>query len=144
MLRCNLQKWKPLSGVDWEILLHARFFTCKPQIRKQISDSPLLPSREEQESGRKSREAIAATDVVLPAEVLSYSRSRGLFAGAFLDGSTLRPDHDANQRLYNRSVTAKEMVLNSTVSPPLEAAELLSELNERSPRNLSREWPSTD
>ena|SRR5882724_6796081 len=144
MLRPNLRKWQPLSGVDQEILLHIRFVTCKPQIRNQISDSPLLPSREEQESGRKSREAIAATDVVLPAEVQSYSRSRGLFAGAFLDGSTLRPDNDANQRLYNRSVSAKEMVLDSTVSPPLEAAELLSELNERSPRNLSREWPSTD
>jgi lipid-binding SYLF domain-containing protein len=54
-----------------------------------------------------------------------------LFAGVFLDGSTLRPDNDANQRLYNRSVTAKEIVLDGMASPPLEAAELLSELNER-------------
>jgi hypothetical protein len=113
MLRCNLQKWKPLSGVDREILLHTRFFTCKPQIRNQISDSPLLPSREEQEPGRKSREAIAATDVALRAEVRSYSRS---------------PDNDANQRLYNRSVTAKEIVLDGLVSPSWAAAELLSEL----------------
>jgi len=103
MLRCNLRKWKPLSGVDWEILLHTRFFTCKPQIRNQISDSPLLPSREEQESGRKSREAIAPSDVALRAEVRSYSRS---------------PVNDANQRLYNRSVSAKEIVLDGMGSPP--------------------------
>jgi lipid-binding SYLF domain-containing protein len=63
-------------------------------------------------AGPKGREAIAATDVALRAEVLTYSRSRGLFAGAFLDGSTLRPDNDANQRLYSRNITAKEIVLD--------------------------------
>jgi len=89
-------------------------------------------------AGPKGREATAATDVALRAEVLSYSRSRGLFAGAFVDGSTLRPDNDANKRLYNRSVTAKEIVLDGMVSPPSAAQELLSELNERSPKNLSR------
>jgi lipid-binding SYLF domain-containing protein len=89
-------------------------------------------------AGPKGREAIAATDVALRAEVLTYSRSRGLFAGAFLDGSTLRPDNDANQRLYNRNITAKEIVLDGKVAPPSAAEELLSELNERSPKNLSR------
>src|SRR6266404_2297644 len=130
MLRSKLQKWKPLSGVD----------SKSSSKLVQISDSPLLPSRVEQESGPKGREAIAATDVALRAEVLSHSRSRGLFAGAFLDGSTLRPDNDANQRLYNRSVTAKEIVLDGKVAPPSAAQDLLSELNERSPKNLS---PST-
>ncbi len=62
-------------------------------------------------AGPKGRDAIVATDVALRAAVLSYSRSRGLFAGAFFDGSTLRPDNDANKRLYNRSITAKEIVL---------------------------------
>jgi len=89
-------------------------------------------------AGPKGREAVAATDVALRAEVLSYSRSRGLFAGAFVDGSTLRPDNDANRRLYNRSINAKEIVLDGMVSPPSAAADLLSELNERSPQNLSR------
>jgi lipid-binding SYLF domain-containing protein len=88
-------------------------------------------------AGPKGRDAIAATDVTLRAEVLSYSRSRGLFAGAFLDGSTLRPDNDANKKLYHRSITAKEIVLKSQVSPPSVAEELLSELNKRSPKNLS-------
>ena len=88
-------------------------------------------------AGPKGRDAIAATDAALRAEVLSYSRSRGLFAGAFLDGSTLRPDNEANKRLYNRSITAKEIVLEGKVSPPSAAKELLSELNKRSPKNLS-------
>jgi len=61
-----------------------------------------------------------------------------LFAGAFLDGSTLRPDNDANQRLYNRNITAKEIVLDGKVAPPSAAEEPLSELDERSPKNLSR------
>lgn len=88
-------------------------------------------------AGPKGRDAIAATDVALRAELLSYSRSRGLFAGAFLDGSTLRPDNDANKRLYNRSVGAKEIVLRGVVAAPAAAELLLSELNKRSPKNLS-------
>ena len=88
-------------------------------------------------AGPKGRDALAATDVALRAEVLSYSRSRGLFAGAFLDGSTLRPDNDANKRLHNRSVGAKELVLHGVVPAPAAAELLLSELNRRSPKNLS-------
>jgi SH3 domain-containing YSC84-like protein 1 len=88
-------------------------------------------------AGPKGREAIAATDAALRAEVLSYSRSRGLFAGAFLDGSTLRPDNDANKKLYERTVSAKEIVLHDKVFSPPAAEALVSELNKRSPRNLS-------
>jgi lipid-binding SYLF domain-containing protein len=88
-------------------------------------------------AGPKGRDVIAATDVALRAEILSYSRSRGLFAGAFLDGSTPRPDNDANKRLYHRNITAKEIVLADKISPPLAAEELRSELNKRSPKNLS-------
>jgi lipid-binding SYLF domain-containing protein len=88
-------------------------------------------------AGPKGRDVIAATDAALRAEVLSYSRSRGLFAGAFLDGSTLRPDNDANQRLYGREITAKGIVLEGAVSPTSGAKELLSQLNQRSPNNLS-------
>jgi SH3 domain-containing YSC84-like protein 1 len=88
-------------------------------------------------AGPKGRDAIAATDAALRAEVLSYSRSRGLFAGAFLDGSTLRPDNDANKKLYNRNISAKEIILEGQVSAPSAAELLLSELNKRSPKNLS-------
>lgn len=88
-------------------------------------------------AGPKGRDVIAATDVVLRAEVLSYSRSRGLFAGAFLDGSTLRPDNEANNRLYKQNITAKEIVLQTKISPPSAGAEMLFELNNRSPKNRS-------
>jgi len=88
-------------------------------------------------AGPKGRDVIAATDVVLRAEVLSYSRSRGLFAGAFLDGSTLRPDNEANKRLYKQNITAKEIVLQIKISPPSAGAEMLLELNNRSPKNRS-------
>jgi lipid-binding SYLF domain-containing protein len=88
-------------------------------------------------AGPKGRDASAATDVTLRAEVLSYSRSRGLFAGMYLEGSTLRPDKDANKRVYKGDLTAKEIVLESKASPPPPAQELLSVLNNRSPKNLS-------
>ena len=88
-------------------------------------------------AGPKGRDASAATDVALRAEVLSYSRSRGLFAGVYLEGSTLRPDNDANKRVYGSSISAKEIVLEGKASPPPAAQELLSVLDKRSPKNLS-------
>jgi lipid-binding SYLF domain-containing protein len=60
-------------------------------------------------AGPKGRDAEAATDVTMRAEVLTYSRSRGLFAGISLEGSTLRPDDDANERIYGRKIEAKEI-----------------------------------
>jgi len=88
-------------------------------------------------AGPKGRDASAATDVALRAEVLSYSRSRGLFAGMYLEGSTLRPDKDANKRIYKSDMTAKDIVVEGKASPPPAAQELLSVLNKRSPKNLS-------
>ena len=87
--------------------------------------------------GPVGREATAATDVFLRAEILSYSRARGLFAGVSLEGSTLRPDNKANRKLYGRDVSAKAIVLQGAVSPPLSALELLSVLNSKSPTNRS-------
>jgi lipid-binding SYLF domain-containing protein len=86
-------------------------------------------------AGPKGRDASAATDAALRAEILSYSRSRGLFAGAYLDGSTLRPDNNANQQLYGQKLTAKEIALEGKIAPPSSAEELLSVLNKRSPNH---------
>jgi len=88
-------------------------------------------------AGPKGRDLSAATDVAMRAEILSYSRSRGLFAGAFLEGSTLRPDNDANERLYGKKLSAKEITLEGKATPPEEAEKLLALLNKRSPKNLS-------
>ena len=86
-------------------------------------------------AGPKGRDAAAATDVTLRAEVLSYSRSRGLFAGISLEGSTLRPDDDGNERLYGKGTSAKDIVINSAVRAPASATLLLSTLNKKSPKN---------
>ena len=88
-------------------------------------------------AGPVGRESTAATDLFLRAEILSYSRARGLFAGVSLEGSTLRPDNRANRKLYGKDVTAKAIVLQGEVSPPSSALELLSVLNAKSPTNKS-------
>ena len=88
-------------------------------------------------AGPKGRDAAAATDVTMRAEVLSYSRSRGLFAGVSLEGSTLRPDGDGNERVYGKGITAKEIVINSAIHAPASAKLLVSTLNKKSPKNKS-------
>lgn len=88
-------------------------------------------------AGPKGRDLSAATDAALRAEVLSYSRSRGLFAGVSLEGSTLRPDDDANARVYGRKISARDIVLHGTVAPPAAAKQIISVLEEKSPKNLS-------
>jgi len=88
-------------------------------------------------AGPKGRDAAAATDVTMRAEVLSYSRSRGLFAGVSLEGSTLRPDGDGNERVYGKGISAKEIVINSAIHAPASAKLLVSTLNKKSPRNKS-------
>jgi SH3 domain-containing YSC84-like protein 1 len=88
-------------------------------------------------AGPKGRYAGAATDVAFRAEVLSYSRSRGLFAGISLSGASLRPDNYANERLYGKNLTAKQIALEGKVAAPGGAEELLSVLDRASPKNLS-------
>ncbi|MEO5936918.1 MAG: lipid-binding SYLF domain-containing protein [Terriglobales bacterium] len=80
-------------------------------------------------AGPKGRTATAATDAQLKAEILSYSRSKGLFGGVSLEGSTLRQDNGANKKIYGREVTAREIVREGKVSAPAAAAELLVTLN---------------
>jgi len=87
-------------------------------------------------AGPVGRDAGAATDVAMRAEVLSYSRSRGLFGGAYLEGSTLRPDNSANEKLYGKAISAKEIVLEGAVRAPESAQALLDVLNRRSPKRL--------
>ena len=88
-------------------------------------------------AGPKGRSASAETDVTMRAEILSYSRSRGLFAGISLAGSTLRPDNDGNARIYGKGSTAKDIVINSAIRPPASAKLLLATLNKKSTRNKS-------
>lgn len=88
-------------------------------------------------AGPKGRSATGATDVVMRAEILSYSRSRGLFAGVSLEGSTLRADNRANRKLYGREVSSKQIIREGKVGVPASGQELVSLLNQHSPKNLS-------
>ncbi len=88
-------------------------------------------------AGPKGRSATAETDALMTAEILSYSRSKGLFAGVSLKGSTLRQDSSANEDLYNSDVTAREIVLEGKVTTPASAKELVALLQARSPKNMS-------
>src|SRR5438309_5567162 len=69
-------------------------------------------------AGPKGRTANASTDVTMRAEVLSYSRARGLFAGLSLEGSTVRPDNDANERIYGKKVAARNIIFKGAVAGP--------------------------
>jgi len=93
-------------------------------------------------AGPVGRNASAETDVTLRAEILSYSRSRGLFAGISLSGSTLRPDNGANKKLYGRNVSAHDVVFNNEVLAPPSAKLLLAELNKKTPTNQSSDQGS--
>jgi len=88
-------------------------------------------------AGPKGRSAQAATDASLRAEILTYSRSRGLFAGISLEGSTLRPDGGANENLYGRKVSAKRMVQQPGPGAAKSASLLVTQLNQHSPTNTS-------
>ena len=88
-------------------------------------------------AGPVGRTASAETDVTMRAEILSYSRARGLFAGISLTGSTLRADNDANKNLYGKDLTAQQIVFQHEVAPPPAASLLLSVLNKKTPVNKS-------
>ncbi len=88
-------------------------------------------------AGPKGRTANASTDVTMRAEVLSYSRARGLFAGLSLEGSTVRPDHDANERIYAKKVEAESIVFKGAVAVPPAAQKMIAYLNQKSPKNTS-------
>jgi len=89
-------------------------------------------------AGPKGRDAEADTDVTLRAEVLTYSRARGLFAGISLEGSTLRPDNDGNKKIYGKELDAKDIALHNAVPVPPSAKLLIDTLTHHSPKNLSK------
>ncbi len=88
-------------------------------------------------AGPKGRTSEAATDATLSAEILSYSRARGLFAGISLKGSTLRPDGKGNRQLYGKKIRPREIVLDGAVPVPNAARALVDGLNKASPKNTS-------
>src|SRR6266568_3939716 len=88
-------------------------------------------------AGPKGRTANASTDVTLRAEVLSYSRNRGLFAGLSLEGSTVRPNDGANEKVYGKQLEAESIIFKGAVAVPPSAQRFIAYLNQKSPKNLS-------
>ena len=88
-------------------------------------------------AGPKGRTAGASTDIAMRAEILTYSRSRGLFAGVSLEGSTLRQDADGDEAVYGMKLSAREIVRGAAIPVPTTAQPLVDLLNQRSPKNLS-------
>ena len=88
-------------------------------------------------AGPKGRTAGASTDIAMRAEILTYSRARGLFAGVSLEGSTLRPDVDADTAVYGQKMEARAIVRGAAVPIPTPAQPMVDLLNQKSPKNLS-------
>lgn len=88
-------------------------------------------------AGPKGRDASADTDAWMRAEILSYSRSRGLFAGISLEGSTLRPDDDASADVYGHAIKAKDIVRSGTMGVPATGRHLVNVLQKNAPHNES-------
>jgi SH3 domain-containing YSC84-like protein 1 len=97
-------------------------------MRKLLSDKFTIGGEAEAAAGPVGREASARTDVMLHAEILSWSRSRGLFAGLSLEGSTLRPDESENEKLYGRKIS-NQRILEGEIGVPPAARPLIAELN---------------
>ena len=91
-------------------------------------------------AGPVGRSLAADTDAYVRAEILSYSRARGVFAGVSLEGSTLRPDNKANRELYGRAVTAEEIINGSEVRIRPAAHELIAILDRASPAREQRKY----
>jgi lipid-binding SYLF domain-containing protein len=105
--------------------------------RSLLSSKVKLGADASAAAGPKGRTAEGATDVVMQAEILSYSRNRGLFAGVSLEGSTLRSDGSANENLYGQKLDAKDIIVDHKVAIPPSAKDLVALLNAKSPKNKS-------
>jgi SH3 domain-containing YSC84-like protein 1 len=105
--------------------------------RSLLSSKVKLGADASAAAGPKGRTLEGATDIVMNAEILSYSRNKGLFVGVSLEGSTLRSDGSANLKLYGKKLTAKEIIIEHKVSVPAGAKELVALLDAKSPQNKS-------
>jgi len=105
--------------------------------RSLLSSKVKLGGNASAAAGPKGRSSEASTDVVMNAEILSYSRAKGLFAGISLEGSTLRSDGGANEKLYGQKISAKDIIGLGKVKTPACAQELVGLLDKKSPKNHS-------
>lgn len=120
------------SGTDFVLLVMNR-----KGVEALLKSKAKLGADAAAAAGPKGRATSAETDLAMTAEILSYSRAKGLFAGVSLEGSTLRPDDEVNQKLYGKEVTATEIVREGKVPAPAAAHPMAEPLNLKTPKNLS-------
>ncbi len=109
----------------------------KKGVNRLLSNQFKLGGEASVAAGPVGRTSSAQTDVLMTAEILSWSRSRGAFAGLSLEGSTLRQDLNANKALYGKTLTNKE-IIETNPAPPAAAKLLIEDLNKFSPRKVSK------
>ncbi|HWE52502.1 MAG TPA: lipid-binding SYLF domain-containing protein [Bryobacteraceae bacterium] len=119
-----------IGGSEQDVLL---LVMNQTGMKRLLGDKFTLGGEASAAAGPLGREASAQTDAAMRAEMLSYSRSRGLFAGLSLQGATLRPDADTNVDLYGHAVSNRE-ILTGGATAPQSAAKLESLLNKNSSR----------
>ena len=100
----------------------------KSGMRKLLSDKFTIGGEAQATAGPVGRNASANTDILLHSEIISWSRSRGLFAGVSLEGSTLRPDNSENEKLYGQKISNRQILSGEAATPPA-AKPLVAELN---------------
>lgn len=115
------------SATDFVLL-----FMNTDGVEKLLQDKFTLGADANVAAGPVGRTASAATNAQMAAKILSYSRSKGLFAGVALEGAVLRPSGDDNNELYGRKISAKDLLLGGNVAPPAKAVPLIQLLDKHS------------
>jgi lipid-binding SYLF domain-containing protein len=107
-------------------------------IRALLNSQVKLGASASAAAGPKGRDVSASTDATMRAEILSYSRSRGLFAGVSLEGASLRPDNDASTVVYGQRMTAQAIVTGTGIPVPAAGRRFVDALEKNAPRNASQ------
>jgi lipid-binding SYLF domain-containing protein len=107
--------------------------------KKLLSSKFTLGADASVSAGPKGRTAEAATDAQMGAEILTYSRSKGVFAGVSLEGAPLSQDSNANEKIYGKRIEARDILLTNAVAVPAAGKPLIDLLSAKSPKNISAE-----
>ncbi len=119
-----------IGGSETDVVM---LVNSEPGAKKLLQDKFTLGADASVAGGPVGRTSSAETDAQLHAEILTWSRSRGAFAGVSLEGATLRPDEDWNTELYGKPLTDREIVMGNTPAPPA-AVKLIATLDKYSSR----------
>src|SRR5213083_1681942 len=118
-----------IGGVETDVVM---LFMTPDSFKHLMRDKVTLGVDASAAGGPKGRAASAETNAGMRAEILTYSRSRGVFAGISLKGAALRPDNDANKNLYDRTIQVQELVEKGDVEIPEPARKFVDSVSRAS------------